>query len=52
LYKNKIGTLEREITKIVDEEFYERELRLAEMEARKADNIINHKEEIEHRPRR
>jgi hypothetical protein len=52
MYKDKIVSLEKEISNLVMEEHYEREIRKAEMESRKLDNILNHEEEINHRPKK
>lgn len=52
MYKEKIATLEGEIWKIVQEELDEREFRLAEMEARKVENILNHEDEILNKPKK
>jgi len=48
----RINHLETQIKEIVEEERTEKELRLAEMEATKAENILQHKEEIENRPKK
>ena len=50
--KEKIGDLEDDIKKILDQERVERELRLAEMEVKKAQNMIDYREQIYSRPKR
>lgn len=52
LVKEKIDDLERDVSKILDQERIERELRLAEMEVQKAQNMITYKEEIFSKPKR
>jgi len=48
----KIDRMENDIMKIIDQEKVERELRLAEMEAQKAQNMMDYREEIYNRPKR
>jgi ATP-dependent RNA helicase DDX27 len=48
----KIESLERDIESILQEEHVEAELRRAEMEVQKAENLITHREEIMSRPAR
>jgi ATP-dependent RNA helicase DDX27 len=52
VYKDKIEGLERDIQKIIDQERVEREMRLAEMEVKKAQNMIDYREQIYSRPNR
>ena len=51
-HKEKIGALEKDFERIQDQEKLERELRLAEMEAQKAQNLITYRDEIYNRPKR
>jgi len=50
--KEQIEALEYDIRKVVDQERVERELRLAEMEVQKAQNMLDYRNEIYSRPRR
>jgi ATP-dependent RNA helicase DDX27 len=50
--KAKIETFEYDIQKIIDQERIEREIRLAEMEVKKAQNMLDYREEIYSRPNR
>lgn len=52
LLKQKIEGLERDIQRIIDLERVEREMRLAEMEVKKAQNMIDYREQIYNRPNR
>lgn len=51
-FKDKIYQLEDDIFRILREEHEERELRKAEMEAQKAENMLTHDEEIFNRPKK
>eukprot|EP00611_Tribonema_gayanum_P019524 TRINITY_DN3398_c0_g1_i1.p1 TRINITY_DN3398_c0_g1~~TRINITY_DN3398_c0_g1_i1.p1 ORF type:complete len:426 (-),score=147.73 TRINITY_DN3398_c0_g1_i1:22-1248(-) len=51
-YRSKIDMLEDEVAAIMREEKLEKEMRLAEMEADKAQNMIVHQDEITSRPAR
>ena len=50
--KEKLESLENDVQKIIDQERVERELRLAEIEVQKAQNMLHYREEIYSRPRR
>ena len=50
--KVKIDSLERDVEIIVEQEKIEREIRLAEVEADKAQNMLTYRDEIYSRPRR
>lgn len=50
--KERIDSFENDIQKIIDQERIEREIRLAEMEVKKAQNMIDYREEIYSRPNR
>lgn len=52
LIKEKIEEYEYDVRKIIDQERIEREIRLAEMEVKKAQNMITYREEIYSRPKR
>ncbi len=51
-YQVRIQGLEYKVNEILEKEKFERELKKAEMEATKAQNMIQHKDEIYHRPRK
>ena len=50
--KERVDALENDIQKIIDQERIERELRLAEMEVKKAQNMLDYREQIYSRPNR
>jgi ATP-dependent RNA helicase DDX27 len=50
--KERIDSFENDILKIIDQERIEREIRLAEMEVKKAQNMIDYRQEIYSRPNR
>lgn len=51
-YIRTIDDMEEDFQKILREEGIEKELRKAEMETQKIENMINHREEIYNRPKR
>ena len=51
-YKNKIEETEEDFMKIIKSEIYEREIRKAEMEAQKAENLMKYSDEIYNRPKK
>ncbi|KAL6070686.1 Nucleolar DEAD-box protein required for synthesis of 60S ribosomal subunit [Balamuthia mandrillaris] len=51
-WKQKIEDLEDDVQEILEEERQERQLRLAQQEAQRLENIIEHEEEIHRRPKR
>ena len=51
-WTERIGELEGEITAIIQEEYEDKQLRIAEMEASKASNLVTHHDEIMSRPAR
>lgn len=50
--KDKIDDLEMDVKRIIDQERIEREIRLAEMEVKKAQNMITYRDEIYSRPKK
>lgn len=50
--KERIEALEHDVQKIIDQERVEREIRLAEMEVKKAQNMLEYREQIYSRPNR
>lgn len=51
-WKETINELEKDILSILQEEREERQIRIAEMEAQKAQNLMDHEEEIYSRPKK
>ncbi|CAO3651194.1 unnamed protein product [Cunninghamella echinulata] len=51
-YKEKIDSMSTQIQEVLQEEKEERALRIAEMEVRKSENLLNHGKEIYSRPAR
>jgi len=50
--KERIESLEHDVQRIIDQERVEREMRLAEMEVKKAQNMMEYREQIYSRPNR
>ena len=50
--KDRIGEHESDIRRILDQERVEREVRLAEMEVKKAQNMLDYRDHIFSRPKR
>lgn len=51
-YQKLIDNMEKDFSEIVKQENIEKELRKAEMETKKIENLLSHKEEIFNRPKK